>query len=117
MFERAVPRGIKPVNVAPVIDVGPGTMKSSAVSISINAPFAGRLASPALPSGAPVVNTNGVAEAVPDSKANAVTAAHAVRGRNILSSSAAVFYTVLAVPEAPYCMRQHQRRQYAVVYS
>src|SRR5437868_4076922 len=91
MLERAAPKGIKPVNVAPVIDVGPPTMKSSAVSISIAAPFAGRLANPALASGAPVVNTNGVAEAVLDSKANAVTAAHTVTGRNILASSAVLF--------------------------
>src|ERR1700746_1908705 len=53
----------KPVNVAFVIEVGAGSGKSSADSISNGAPVSGRDALAISPSGLPVLNVNAVAAA------------------------------------------------------
>src|SRR5207248_653135 len=73
------PTGIKPVKVAPVIVKGLLKAKSSAVSISMAPGPAGRLAKPALPSGAPVSKITAPA-AVPDSKAHMLSVAISVSG-------------------------------------
>jgi len=63
MFVSGVPDGSRPVKVALVSEVAALRVKSSAVSVWMWLALAGRDSVPINPSGAPVVNEKGVAEA------------------------------------------------------
>jgi hypothetical protein len=67
---------------------------------------AGRLANPALPSGAPVVNVNAAPAAVPVSQAHAPNAAKKVSGRNIVFLRMSV-----DKPTSSYSMRFENSRE------
>src|SRR6266436_6671186 len=68
MLDSDAPNGSSPVNVAISIEVSPPSVKSSAVSVWIWLPLAGRDSVAIRPSGLPVVKKNGAAAAVPGKK-------------------------------------------------